>query len=141
MRAVPLSPMAATLDCRCTGARTELTRNPPSHQVHGEVAWGRAFAIGVPLGPGVYMIFDLRGVLYVGKTRALRRRFEEHYRESHNPALRLALKNSFGATRFTWIKVEIPDQATKDEAALLLDEVEQSLIASLRPLCNVLHNY
>ena len=133
--------MAAPLDCRCTGTRAELTHNPPSYQVDGETSWGPAFALGVPRGPGVYRIFDLRGVLYVGKTEALRRRFEEHYRESHNPALRLALKNPFGKIRFSWIKVAIPDHATQHEVSLLLDEIEQPLIASLRPLCNVLHNY
>jgi excinuclease UvrABC nuclease subunit len=81
----------------------------------------------IPDRPGVYLIHDLRGVLYAGKTRDLRRRFYEHYWLTDNELLRLALRQRFGAVHFSWWLVE----GDADRAGL-----EAGLVAWLRPPCN-----
>ncbi|MER9490812.1 hypothetical protein NKI86_03145 [Mesorhizobium sp. M0320] len=45
----------------------------------------------IPNDAGVYIIHDLRGVLYVGQSRILRQRFIQHDRLRRNRLLRLAM--------------------------------------------------
>lgn len=103
---------------------------PPSVAPDGSVPYRLGWALGVPDDSGVYLIHDLRGMLYVGRADLLRRRFEEHYLDSHNPAVRQALRFAVGQLTFSWVLVAAPEQI----------ELERNLIRALRPLCNVQHN-
>ena len=84
----------------------------------------------MPRRPGVYLIHDMRGVLYVGRADSLRRRFEEHLAWSHNGDVRAALRSPVGVLHFTWSLADSLEQL----------ELERELIRALRPLCNVQHN-
>lgn len=105
--------------------RAILTVSYPKPQ--GSIAFRQTRALLIPDRPGVYLIHDLRGSLYVGRTRDLRRRFYEHYWLTDNELLRLALRQRFGAVQFSWWVIE----GVVDRAGL-----EGSLIAGLRPPCN-----
>ena len=81
----------------------------------------------VPEQVGIYLIHDLRGVLYIGKTTDLRRRFAEHYWICGNELLRLAMRSTVGALLFSW-------QQSPDEASCA--EAERGLISRFQPVCN-----
>ena len=81
----------------------------------------------VPDDAGVYLIHDLRGVLYVGQTRKLRQRFVQHDRLRRNRLLHLAMSRPVGIMRFSWRLV-----ADEEERSAF----ERELIASLQPVCN-----
>jgi predicted GIY-YIG superfamily endonuclease len=81
----------------------------------------------IPQNEGVYLIHDLRGVLYVGLSRNLRQRFIQHDRLRRNRLLRLAMNRPVGVMKFSWRLV-----ADDDERA----ELERRLIAILQPVCN-----
>ncbi len=81
----------------------------------------------VPDEEGVYLIHDLRGVLYVGRSTNLQRRFDEHRLRPSNPYLIVALNHPFGEMRFSWIRTAVPDET---------DQLETGLIAWLQPACN-----
>lgn len=93
----------------------------------GSVAFRQTRMLLVPDGPGVYLIHDLRGVLYVGRTSNLRRRFHQHYWLTENEFLRLALRQRFGMVEFSWWIVD----AERNRACL-----EAGLITWLCPPCN-----
>lgn len=81
----------------------------------------------IPDDAGVYLIHDLRGILYVGQSRHLRQRFVQHDRLRRNRLLRLAMSRPVGVMKFSW--------------RLVVDEYERSafereLIAILQPVCN-----
>ena len=113
----------------------------PSHQeraarlLQTEISWSpdgsvemvltREFMI--PEDEGVYLIHDLRGVLYVGLSRNLRQRFIQHDRLRRNRLLRLAMNRPVGVMKFSWRLV-----ADDNERA----ELERQLIAILQPVCN-----
>src|SRR3712207_4687091 len=71
--------------------------------IDGSVPFTPAWALELPTTSGVYIISDLRGPLYVGMTRDLRRRFEKHYANTHNPWLAEALQHPAGNPCFSWI--------------------------------------
>lgn len=81
----------------------------------------------VPDDAGVYLIHDLRGVLYVGQSRHLRLRFVQHDRLRRNRLLRLAMNRPVGIMKFSWRLV-----ADEDARAAF----ERELIAVLQPVCN-----
>jgi predicted GIY-YIG superfamily endonuclease len=81
----------------------------------------------VPEQIGIYFIHDLRGVLYIGKTADLRRRFAEHYWICGNELLRLAMRSPVGALLFSW-------QQSPDEVSCA--DAERSLISRFQPVCN-----
>ena len=81
----------------------------------------------VPERTGVYLLHDLRGVLYVGRTNDLRRRFSQHYWICGNQLLRLALRSPVGALLFSW--KQHPDET-------LSSATERRLIARFQPVCN-----
>ena len=116
--------------CQLVAHRRRLIVEPPRVVPDGGVLFRRSWSLGVPTRPGVYLIHDLRGILYVGRADQLRRRFEEHYLDSHNPALRTAIRTAVGQLMFSWVLVAAPEQF----------ELERDLIRSFRPLCNVQHN-
>lgn len=116
--------------CALASQRRALIASPPLLELAGTVRYRFAWALAVPRRPGVYLIHDLRGVLYIGRAEDLRRRFEDHLLGSHNPDVRTALRTTLGNVCFSWVLVAAPEQV----------ELERSLIRSLRPLCNVQHN-
>lgn len=90
-----------------------------------ELALTREFM--VPDDAGVYLIHDLRGVLYVGQSRKLRQRFVQHDRLRRNRLLRLAMSRPVGLMWFSWRLV-----ADENERFTF----ERALIAILQPVCN-----
>lgn len=81
----------------------------------------------VPDDAGVYLIHDLRGVLYVGQSRKLRQRFAQHDRLRRNRLLHLAMSRPVGIMRFSWRLV-----ADEEERSAF----ERELVATLQPVCN-----
>jgi excinuclease UvrABC nuclease subunit len=81
----------------------------------------------VPDDAGVYLIHDVRGVLYVGQSRKLRQRFVQHDRLRRNRLLSLAMNRPVGVMRFSWRLV-----ANEAERSAF----ERELIAVLQPVCN-----
>lgn len=116
--------------CGLHADRRRLISHPPDIALDGAVQFRLSWSLGVPASAGVYLIHDLRGILYLGRGDHLRRRFEEHYLDSHNPALRIAIRTAVGQLMFSWVLVAAPGQI----------ELERNLIRSFRPLCNVQHN-
>jgi hypothetical protein len=80
----------------------------------------------VPEKSGIYLFHDLRGVLYVGKTTNLRRRFTDHFWRQWNPLLEMAISQPFGELLFSWWLIEGVEQ----------DEAEKNLIRWFAPPCN-----
>ena len=76
--------------------------------------------------PGVYLIHDLRGVIYVGKASSIRKRFEDHTERQVNPDLLHAMINPIGEQMFSWIHCERED----------LEDLEAKLIRAFNPLAN-----
>lgn len=116
--------------CALAIHRRALITNPPPLELDGTVRYRHAWALAVPHRPGVYLMHDLRGILYVGRADNLRRRYEEHLVASHNADVRRALTATLGHLCFSWVLVAAPEQI----------ELERFLIRSLRPLCNIQHN-
>ena len=81
----------------------------------------------VPDDAGVYLVHDLRGVLYVGQSRQLRRRFVQHDRLRRNRLLHLAMSRPVGVMHFSWRLVADED----DRSAF-----ERELVGILQPVCN-----
>ena len=107
--------------------RHALLHMPLDVVLSGSTAFRHTRHIYVPKKGGVYLIHDLRGVLYVGRTRNLYRRFDEHYWLTVNELLSLAMQQSFGELSFSWITVN-------DECERI--DLESRLIVWLRPACN-----
>ena len=110
---------------RLEEARGRLIYDPPEVPIERTVPYQQGWSALVPPAGGVYLISDLRGPLYVGRG-ALRSRFDKHHEESHNIRLRTALRKPVGELSFSWLTVEMPQQA----------EMEKRFIRALQPLCN-----
>lgn len=101
----------------------------------GEISWSPDGSVEmvltrefmVPDDAGVYLIHDLRGVLYVGQSRKLKQRFAQHDRLRRNRLLRLAMSRPVGVMRFSWRLVEDEEERSA---------FERELIAILQPVCN-----
>ena len=93
----------------------------------GPVPLRRIQSFLVPSTPGVYVIHDLRGVLYAGRSGNLRRRFGEHAEATQNELVHKARQSPFGVLAFSWTVEHDP----KTRAQL-----ERSLVEWLRPACN-----
>lgn len=117
-------PSSPTPNDRQSSARRRVASKPPSLAIDGDLPYREGWAAGVPTQAGVYLIRDLRGLLYVGRSVNLRRRFHQHRDQSHNELLRLALRNPWGELRFAWIV---------DPKPKVLEEL---LIDHLMPICN-----
>ncbi|MCH8805755.1 MAG: GIY-YIG nuclease family protein [Planctomycetes bacterium] len=83
-------------------------------------------SIGIPDAAGVYIFHDLRGAIYVGRTKDLRRRFFEHQEVPVNKILLRARREPVGDLRFSWLLAERPIQ----------DDWERFLVVALQPLAN-----
>ena len=99
----------------------------PELELAGSVPLRRARGVLVPDEPGVYLIHDLRGILYAGRTVRLQRRFEEHCLARGNELLWLAQRSAFGVLAFSWTLVR--DKRRRAQ-------LERALVAWLRPACN-----
>lgn len=110
--------------------RIEMIHNPPVYEPEGAVPFMATWSLCVPVRSGVYVVSDLRGPLYVGRTTDLRRRFEEHLKGSHNRLLARAIDTPVGTMQFQWITVE-------GKQTVIL---EAYLISNLMPVCNVMLN-
>ena len=106
--------------------RQQLAVDPPQVSFDGDVPARPGLSGCVPDQGGVYLFADFRGVLYVGQTQNLRRRFAQHLNGSHNDWLTRALRRPVGDLRFYWILADPRGQAA----------LEQDLIRAFRPLCN-----
>jgi predicted GIY-YIG superfamily endonuclease len=106
--------------------RNALVHDPPEVALDGTVKYTLGGSIFVPEEPGVYLIHDLRGVLYVGRTGNLYQRYFQHYWDSHNSRVTAALRRPLGRLEFSWMTVDGCDQAS----------LERELIRALQPLCN-----
>lgn len=93
----------------------------------GTVPFRRTSDVHLPSDGGVYILHDLRGALYIGRTNSLLRRFGEHEVLPANPLISLARESAVGVLYFSWIT--LPD-ARRRRA------VEAELIRALNPPCN-----
>lgn len=107
--------------------RQALLQKAVDVELSGSTVFRHTRHIYVPKKSGVYLIHDLRGVLYVGRTRNLHRRFDGHYWLTDNELLSLAIQQSFGELTFSWVSAENESERTN---------LESHLIAWLRPVCN-----
>lgn len=111
---------------RLTAARRLLAK-PTAFRVDGDAPFNAMHALAVPTNGGVYLVHDLRGVLYVGRTCDLRRRFGEHLWVADNGLLAQARRTAFPALTFSW-------QVLDDLQAQI--ELESRMIHWLDPVCN-----
>jgi len=100
---------------------------PIKVELDGTVPFRRTSDLLVPDRSGVYILHDLRGALYVGRTCSLRRRFQEHELQPSNPLIAKARQHAVGPLSFSWI-------ALGD--AKRLRAVEAELVQALDPPCN-----
>ena len=107
-------------------SREALVSDPPEIRLDGTVDYTMGGSMSVPRAEGVYLIHDLRGVLYVGRTVNLHTRFVQHYRASHNDRVTTVLRRPMGRLEFSWMISELGEQ----------EEVERNLIRAIQPLCN-----
>src|SRR4051812_8688529 len=96
-----------------------LTHLPAGLELSGSTAFRCTRHMLVPQKPGVYLLHDLRGVLYVGKTRNLYRRFDQHYWLTDNELLALAMRRPFGELAFSWILVDGDNERTDLERRVI----------------------
>jgi predicted GIY-YIG superfamily endonuclease len=106
--------------------RNALVYDPPEIFLDETVNYTLGGSLSVPQKPGVYLIHDLRGVLYIGRTANLHQRYFQHYWDSHNCGVTAVLKSPVGRLEFSWITTDLSIQA----------ELERDLIRAIQPLCN-----
>lgn len=112
---------------RNVNRRTILLAPPPAIPLSGPIPLRRVRGFIIPDEPGVYLIHDLRGVLYAGRTVCLRRRFAEHCEARGNELIALAQRSVFGLLAFSWVLV--PDRRRRAQ-------LEHEFISWLQPPCN-----
>ena len=113
--------------CPCLARRQRLLDGPPELHLDGLVPFRLGWDMAVPRDPGVYLISDLRGPLYIGRTGNLRRRYGQHYLGSHNELVNRALDRPLGEPSFAWVQIPEADHPT----------VERQIIGALTPICNL----
>jgi excinuclease UvrABC nuclease subunit len=106
--------------------RDALVYDPPEIDLDGTVSYTAGGSLSVPQRPGVYLIHDLRGVLYVGRTANLHTRYFQHYWDSHNSKVTAVLRKPMGRLEFSWINSDLGEQA----------QLERELIRAIQPVCN-----
>ena len=112
-----------------TSCKQQQSLSMPGVPLDGTVWYRRGWALSIPEDPGVYLIHDLRGVLYIGRTGNLLRRFEQHYTSTHSRLLAQALAHPVGLTWFSWRTTITPAEQ---------DELERELVRRFQPPCNQL---
>jgi len=103
-----------------------LITDPPKLEIDSEIDFNSDQIYFVPKKPGIYLVYDIRGVLYIGKTNDLRRRCNEHYHGHNNRLLSLAIASPVGNLVFAWRQLHVSAQS----------EVEKNLIRDFNPPCN-----
>jgi predicted GIY-YIG superfamily endonuclease len=116
--------MNDTLDL--VAAPRDLVLRPPELQLDRTIFARTGLSGCIPSCEGVYLFHDLRGVLYVGRSANLHRRFVQHLEHGQNPWLGMALSSPVVKMCFSWIQVE-PGES---------NSLERSLIRMFRPPCN-----
>jgi hypothetical protein len=106
--------------------RHALVYDPPEIDLDGTVGYTAGGSLSVPERPGVYLIHDLRGVLYVGRTANLHTRYFQHYWDSHNSKVTAVLRRPLGRLDFSWIISDRGEQS----------QLERELIRAMQPVCN-----
>lgn len=96
-------------------------------RLDGSVPFRRTSDVLLPRSGGVYILHDLRGALYVGRTIDLLRRFQEHETLPANPLIGMARQSAVGPLHFSWITL---NDGRRRRA------VEAELIRALDPPCN-----
>ena len=104
----------------------KLVDQPPEVCLESTVPYNTGHAVRVPHSPGVYLIHDLRGVLYVGRSENLRKRYDQHYWRTNNPYLQKVLTKPVGELCFSWCEKGYPEQIA----------YERALIGAFQPPCN-----
>ena len=104
----------------------ELVNEPPKIALDRTIKFKMGQAFLVPKEAGVYFIHDLRGIMYVGRTENLKRRFDQHFWKQKNEILVKALSHPVGELLFSWKLSVFPEQ-------ILL---EREMIRALQPPCN-----
>jgi len=104
---------------------SNILSKPPNFLPRRSIPYEPAYRIGVPTEGGIYTLKDMRGVLYVGQTSCLWRRYGEH-QDPDNPRLQDALRHRAGQLEFGWRLVPVGER----------DEAERQLIRYFRPICN-----
>lgn len=100
--------------------------DPPLLSIEYTLDFKMGNAFRVPDKAGIYFIHDFRGIIYVGRTENLNKRFKEHYWNQKNEILVKAISSPIGVLNFSWKLCDFPDQIA----------VERDLIRSLKPPCN-----
>lgn len=104
--------------------RKAMTHAPPLLRLEGTVAYMGGWALLVPAEGGLYFIHDIRGIIYIGRTRNLNLRYRRHDWASRNADLVAALKAPVGQVDFSWITCD-------DRVAA---ELERAYIQAFQPL-------
>ncbi len=104
----------------------DLVLRPPELQLDRTIFARTGLSGCIPPCEGVYLFHDLRGVLYVGRSANLRRRFVQHLEHGQNPWLGMALSSPVVEMCFSWLRV-VPGESSS---------LERSLIRMFRPPCN-----
>lgn len=100
--------------------------NPPKLIIENTVPYKITNEIMIPKYAGIYLIHDIRGILYIGRTENLRRRFNEHLWKEKNELLMNACSKPVGDIKFSWFSCEFPRQIIE----------ERKLIDVFKPICN-----
>jgi predicted GIY-YIG superfamily endonuclease len=100
--------------------------SPLEVPIKGSVPYSICQDLLVPKCLGVYLIHDLRGVLYIGRSINLHRRFNEHLWYPSNPLLKSVIARPVGSLYFSWLLTSWQE----------MEEVEKELIRWFTPPCN-----
>ncbi len=103
----------AAFDRRLGTIARQMARNPLIEyldMLDGDVVFVVPNAIDVPIRKGVYLIYDARGLLFVGSAPDLRRRFHDELGAPSTSLLGMALDAPVGAMRFAWIVDDRPER-------------------------------
>lgn len=113
--------------CPCLTRRQWLLDDPPAAHLDGPVPFRLGWDMAVSRAGGIYLISDLRGPLYIGRTGNFRRCYGQHYLGSHNDLVNRALDRPLGEPSFGWVEIPEPQQPA----------VERQLVGALAPICNL----
>ena len=79
----------------------------------GSVNYNIFNAFALPKTAGVYFIHDFRGVLYIGESLNIKKRFIQHQVNEENNSLSNLVKIPFGELKFSWVKTKNKSKAMK----------------------------
>ncbi len=100
----------------------------PSHRL----PFDRASIKGVPRAAGVYIIYDLAGPIYVGRSRLdIRRRLESHFDGTGNRNVKLARRSGAGPS-LTFTYCVLPDREQANVESILIAALGVAKFANLR---------